>query len=213
MRDDLRDLLEDASVGPRRPLDMPRALERARRSRRHRRLGTGALVLAFLIPAAVFAANLREPRETPVPPLKGPAPTVSEHAPRRCSAQDLRVDVEWGAAAGSYGADVTFSHRGDGSCRLYRNFRVELRAGGRDRAIASARNLADGRPPWVVINQVRSAGAVILWSNWCEELEGPFYYLVHPGEGSFRIDIEGSASCSGGTGTNLGVVNFKRLDR
>ncbi|MPZ70324.1 MAG: hypothetical protein GEU71_12480, partial [Actinobacteria bacterium] len=77
MRDDLKDLLEDASVGPRRPLDMPRALERARRSRRRRRFGTGALVLAFLIPAAVFAANLKEPR-IPTPPQEGPSPTIHE---------------------------------------------------------------------------------------------------------------------------------------
>jgi hypothetical protein len=217
MPDDLKKLLEDASVGPRRPLEMSRALERARRSRRRRQLGYGTLVLTvLLIPVAVFRASIEGPRLDPPGGIKqSPTPVATKYDhpgdSKRCSAEDLVLDVDWGAAAGTYGADVTFKRRAEGSCRLYKDFLVELKVEGTDRTIASARDLESGGPPWVVVTEAHPAGAFILWSNWCEDSQGPFYYLVHPGQGVLRIDIAGSATCSEGQGTNLSVGGFRRL--
>ncbi|MEO8324146.1 MAG: hypothetical protein ABI571_08440 [Actinomycetota bacterium] len=297
MPDDLKRLLEDASAGPRRPLDMSRALERARHSRRRRRSGYGALFLAVLVPAALFSLNIEQPRRdepAPVESSPSPSPTKSPRDPREeiealrdqmaavqseraqavikkyqlnkhlqraldahnrgradelrieiqymetqvvvveyklallqarlemverrlgrsvklCSADDLVLDLDWGAAAGSYVAEVTFKPRAEGSCRLYKDFLVELKAEGKERTIASARNFESTGPPWVVVTEAHPAHALILWGNWCKDFRGPFYYVVHPGTGALRIDIEGSAGCSGGEGTNLGITDFRRL--
>lgn len=293
MPDDLKRLLEDASAGPRRPLDMSRALERARHSRRRRRSGYGALILTLLVPAAVFSLNIEQPRLTTPPPMQSPSPGITKHlrepiqklkermarilsqlAEERsmkdqladhlgqalkagrtaraaelelavryrqagidtlelelgvlqdllekmeeragrdvklCSADDLVLDLDWGAAAGSYVAEVTFKPRAEGSCRLYKDFLVELKAEGKERTIASARNFESIGPPWVVVTPAHPAHALILWGNWCKDFRGPFYYLVHPGTGALRIDIEGSSGCSGGEGTNLGITDFRRL--
>lgn len=297
MQGDLKRLLEDASVGPRRPLDLARAMERSRRSRRRRQLGYGgAAALALLVPVALFRGGLDLPlpslpdvqNETSPTPTQSPDDQLESVKPLKavmsevqlqlgramsdkiryairleralkthqsarasslkvqlqimearietleaelqsirerlemversagriveaCPAEDLVVETDWGAAAGSYVAEVTFKHPGSGSCRLFKDFLVELRAEGRDRAIISVRDLVGSGPPWVVVTSAHPAHALILWGNWCKESQGPFYYLVHPGQGVLRIDIAGSATCSEGQGTNLSVGGFRRL--
>ncbi|MBK5227111.1 MAG: hypothetical protein JJE05_01200 [Actinobacteria bacterium] len=300
MQGDLKRLLEDASVGPRRPLDVGRAMERARRSRRRRQLGYGGVAaLALLIPAALFRGGLDLPLPSP-PDVRNETSPSPAHDPdddlleqvkalkatmekvqlqlgraisnrnrsairleralktnqsarasslqvqigyigariealeaelesirerleiversagrivEACSAEHLVVETEWGAALGSYVAEVTFKHPRSGSCRLFKDFLVELRAGGRDRAIASGRDLESLGPPWVVVTNAHPAQALILWANWCEGFQGPFHYLVHPGHGVLRIDIAGSATCSGGEGTGINVQGFTRQGR